>query len=546
MIDNDEPVVQDSLGHNVLVRRVGHRVLKCSPPYVVGVCGSWGAGKTSFLRKLWAYLDGEHRQEDGSFASLGTHERVSAFIESSSDFEKLLAKRKVELVWFNPWQHQFEASPMVALLHEIRDRFSKSDKIWNGLEKTAKIGLRALFDSVVKFGAEVGGVGGAPKFKADVQLPTASSVIELKKKYDEDDFSAQLASQQFRDYFELAIEYVTGEDGLLVVFIDDLDRCEGDVAYKLLEALKLHLNARNCVYVLGLDQQQLEQVIAKALSGEKEVWRHRPTGRDYLSKMFQAMFLLPVPREARAYVNKLLGIDFQKPPNKKLTVPDQRRLKEKQDFEELLKQLFDFQPKDLPNLIAAIDGNLPHNPRKIKAFISSWRLYIETLFDRKVGKLDWRMTLILHYLAQFEEPIFRRIEQDPEFYNNQLLPFCRPWDREIDNLSGQPKKNFQPHPLFDGLELPPKIYQYRPGQAVSVPVEDDPGLVPPLESPLQSGVDVVSIEPDKPEPEPRIFWIARLVNELAGKDSGIQIDETILHKHLLETGDVRSQQQENL
>ncbi len=544
MIVNDEPVVHDSLGHNVLVRRVGHRVLKCSPPYVVGVCGSWGAGKTSFLHKLWAYLDGEYKQENGDFASLGVHERLAAFAESNTDFQKLLANRKVELVWFNPWQHQFELSPMVALLHEIRDRLNTSKKILKGSSKTAKIGMRALFDSVVKFGAEVGGVAGAPKLKADVQLPTTSSVIGLKGEYDAADFSARLASQQFRDYFEQAIEDVAGKNGLLVVFIDDLDRCEGDVAYKLLEALKLHLNARNCVYVLGLDQQQLERVIAKALSGEKEVWRHRPTGRDYLSKMFQAMFLLPVPREARAYVNKLLGIDFQKPANKELTAPDQIQLKEKQDFENLLKQLFDFQPKDLPNLIAAIDGNLPHNPRKIKSFISSWRLYIESLFDRKVGKLDWRLTLILHYLAQFEEPIFRRIEQAPAFYVHELLLFCQPSLRPL---------GWKAHPLFDGLELPYEILRSSGKPA------------PPPESHFEDagsfGLPISESEPEKaqqaegkvddsirPEPEPRIFWIARLVNELARGDSGTQIDEDLIFRHLLETGDVRSsrkQQQEN-
>lgn len=541
MIVNDEPGIHDSLKHNVLVRRIGHRVLKCGPPYVVGVCGSWGSGKTSFLHKLWAYLDGEHKKENGDFGRLASKERNHKFEESDSKFNDLLEGRKVELVWFNPWQHQFESSPMVALLNAIRDRLSTSKKILKGTSKTAQIGMRALFDSVVKFGAEVGGMAGVPKLKADVQLPTASTVIGLRREYDAADFSARLVSQQFRDYFESAIEAVAGEKGLLVIFIDDLDRCEGDVAYKLLEALKLHLNAKNCVYVLGLDQQQLERVITKALSGDKEIWRNRPTGRDYLSKMFQALFLLPVPRETKAYVNHLLGIDFLPSSEQPLTTPDKRRRDQKKDFEDLLKELFGFQPGELPKLITAIDSNVPHNPRKIKSFISSWRLYIESLCDRKVGKLDWRLTLILHYLAQFEEPIFRKIEQSPGFYNDQLLPFCRPWDRAIDTKTGQPKKDFRPHPLFDGLELPYELYRNQSNQMNLPPTEDDPGFATPSESPLQSGIETV-FEPENPEPEPRIFWIARLINELARSDSGIQIDENVLRRHLLETGDVVSSQ----
>ena len=62
---NDEWDYFDALGHNLLVRQLGRRLLICEPPYVIGVGGSWGAGKTSFLRKLWAYLGGAIEWEDG-------------------------------------------------------------------------------------------------------------------------------------------------------------------------------------------------------------------------------------------------------------------------------------------------------------------------------------------------------------------------------------------------------------------------------------------------------------------------------------------------
>ncbi|MEK7830376.1 MAG: P-loop NTPase fold protein, partial [Acidobacteriota bacterium] len=271
---NDEPVYEDFLDHHAHARRVGHHVLNCQPPYVVGICGSWGAGKTSFLRKLWAYLGGGFPLPDEVTRTLTEKEKKSEkkieeliestlkswFNETRFDFKQQCKDRngndrQLELVWFNPWQHQFESSPMVALLHEIRDHLTTSSKFLNSASKVTKIGARALFDTVVKFGSEIGGLAGAPKYKAEAQLPTASSIIEMKRGYDEADFSARSASQRFRDYFESAIESVAGKDGLLVIFIDDLDRCEGDVAYRLLEALKLHLNTKNCIYVLGLDQQ---------------------------------------------------------------------------------------------------------------------------------------------------------------------------------------------------------------------------------------------------------------------------------------------------
>ena len=75
MARNDEPIVEDALGHHTLARSVGHRVLKCHPPYVMGICGSWGAGKTSFLLKLRTYLGGGFRLPDQDTATLTEREK---------------------------------------------------------------------------------------------------------------------------------------------------------------------------------------------------------------------------------------------------------------------------------------------------------------------------------------------------------------------------------------------------------------------------------------------------------------------------------------
>ncbi|MBI3651478.1 MAG: hypothetical protein HY231_10705 [Acidobacteria bacterium] len=489
MVKNDEPVYEDALGYYSLVKRIGHRILRCAPPYVIGVCGSWGAGKTSFLRMLQAYLGGAVERADGGVKKLSPTEHQQWFVEAYDEFKAVKEQKKIELVWFNPWQHQFESSPLVALLNEIRQHFSIKHKLFNQAGKLTDVTIHATLNSMTEIAKDL-----------KIPLPSARTVMERGREYESEHFSSALGSQRFRDFFESAIKTITGKDGLLVIFIDDLDRCEGEVSYRLLESLKLYLNASNCVYILGLDQQHLESTIAKALSGEKETWRFRPLARDYLSKMFQNIFLLPVPRQTHTYIEQLL--DFADA-----------------DFQSCLTDLFGFKAADRQSLVAVLNENLPHNPRKIKSFIASWKLYLDALSPLPAAeKLDWRLTLVLQYLAQFEEPLFRRIEIAPAFYNDELVNYCR--------------HGYSAHPLFDGLELP-----Y--GMQINTPENDPSGG---FDSPIPSGTEATS-EPggvakkDEPKrlPEPRIFWVSRLVKQLMS-ERGDKLNEEFILQHLLHAG----------
>ena len=431
---------------------------------------------------LWAYLGGPLELHGESW-KVTAPERRKWFEEPIADFNKLLDKRNLELIWFNPWQHQFESSPLVALLHEIRQHFSLTKKLFNEAGKLGDVSIHATLNALAEFGKEL-----------KIPLPSAKSIMERGREYEAEHFSTVLTSQRFRDFFGSAIRSVTGKRGLLVIFIDDLDRCEGDLAYRLLEALKLYLNTDNCVYVLGLDQQHLENSIAKALSGEKETWRYRPLARDYLSKIFQNLFHLPVPRHTSRYVEQLLNPDDE-------------------DFKKRLDELFGLTDADWPGLVRALDENLPHNPRKIKSFISSWKLYLDSLPEPQEDKLDWRLTLILRYMAQFEEPLFRKVEEAPAFYSDHILKFCR--------------EGFHPNPLFYGLERP---YEMSKTDSMS---DEKGGLGSAI--PVSPPVGEQQKDESKPLAEPRIFWIGRLIRQLA-EETSFMVDDKIMHRHLLQTG----------
>lgn len=176
----------------------------------------------------------------------------------------------------------------------------------------------------------------------------------------------------------LGVEGRLREAARLVVFIDDLDRCEEQAVVTLLEAIKLYLSTPRCVFVLGIDDTALLKLLPR-------VWKDRgdDSNREYLEKLFQAMVALPLPRQAnvcKAVEQQLQNHDF----------PDPAAL-----------------ATDVANL-------LEPNPRKIKNFTNSlcamWRLYD---IAAKNDPIRARRFVMFQYLRLYHRPVWRLLERQP-------------------------------------------------------------------------------------------------------------------------------------
>jgi hypothetical protein len=481
VVHNDEPVYDDRLGHNRLVIGLGGRIAECNPPYVVGVCGPWGSGKTSFLKKLWAYLGGAFDVDGASESKRKANRKARREEWFGANVCKDI-DGQVEswtLVWFNPWQHQFEANPVVALLHEIRKQFSLRKRAFDEAGKLTDVTVHATINMLGEIGKAL-----------SLPLPGLSTkpIMERGREYEAEHYMSPLSSQVFRDFFEGAIRQVVG-NGRLVVFIDDLDRCEGEVAYRVLESLKLYLNASNCVFILGVDQEHLERTVARVLSGEKDASRFRPLARSYLNKMFQGLFLLPTPENLNDYIKALVDADA--------------------GFQTQFSRLFGEAYQE-PAVVRALDENLPPNPRQVKAFVSTWKLHLSMLDQKyKVGDapLSWRLTVILNYFAQFEEPLFRKVEAVPGFYADRIVRFCQ--------------TGASSHPLLADLEAP-----VTPTPTAADEVSG--GLGAP---PVQVAEKKEPAKDDKATTLPRPFWISNLVRELDLLRTGSPFTDSDFRRH---------------
>ena len=117
---------------------------------------------------------------------------------------------------------------------------------------------------------------------------------EIHSYYREQLVSMEQFEQAFRDALQLAL----GENGRLIVFVDDLDRCLPEQAIEVLEAIKLFLEVEGTVFVLGMDKEVVElgiQARYGAMFHTGGIARAELpiSGDAYLQKIVQIPFHLP-------------------------------------------------------------------------------------------------------------------------------------------------------------------------------------------------------------------------------------------------------------
>ena len=84
------------------------------------------------------------------------------------------------------------------------------------------------------------------------------------------------------------------EKGVLVVFIDDLDRCLPDKMIQVLETIKLFMDKRGCIFILGADITIIQQAISKHYEDSQLTGDNT---KEYLDKIIQLRFDLPPIRD---------------------------------------------------------------------------------------------------------------------------------------------------------------------------------------------------------------------------------------------------------
>ena len=425
---NDLPASLDALDFKPYVETLAEIVASSNTPLTIGVFGTWGSGKTSLMGMVKDSLP--------------------------DDFT---------VAWFDAWKYDKEETLwrafLLNVLAAVRKRVQKDQPVEEldyletmlyraiDLEKAGGVTIDLLkLGSTVAQGAVQIGLSFIPG------APALAKIIEELQALGTDNISQNALDSIQRERTRIHIEQVRFLEqfqvkfrqlvethvrpGRLVVFVDDLDRCLPEKAIQVLEAIKLFLDVRDCVFVLGLDQD----VIARGIE-----MKYRELGAKQESDGSSHFTI-----EGLHYLEKIIQLPFQIPPV------------ERGEMSSFVKNLTASWPApECPEVFAV---GLGSNPRQIKRTVNVF-LMLNTLAGKR--EQHWikpiRLAKVVTIQAIYPE-LYDLLKEEPR-YLRELEDYYR---AEAPRKAGE---RDEPLSATAGagtakVEAPPALAPYLSKQAV--------------------------------------------------------------------------------
>jgi len=214
---------------------------------MIALYGEWGSGKTSLMQ----------------------------WIERS-----LILDDKYKTVFFESWQHESDSNIALSLM----DVISATNE--NIEQKDMRNHLYKSLGAIVKGVGKSLTVDIFPGIKFNGEK-LIQEVENYNKILDETTFYEKIC--EFKKAYQELEDSILGKnnDKQLIVFIDDLDRCEHENVLTLLSVIKLFFSyGKRTIFICGLDKESVNKSVFHKYNDVVK-------GNEYLEKIFDISFSMP-------------------------------------------------------------------------------------------------------------------------------------------------------------------------------------------------------------------------------------------------------------
>ena len=240
----------------------------------VALNAAWGSGKTFFVKQAKMLIDIHNPNSDIDIECLNPEEIASikdVYNKHNSGTEKY-DMPKMATVYYDAWKYDDTEDPLLSLLYCIMNRFGKSvpnDKA-DVIKKFAKQSISIL--------------SSAAKYVTGINVQEILETIKNYAEACEDTVKEQKSNESLEKRINSFLnDVVLDDEEKLIIFIDELDRCNPQYAVKLLERVKHYFNHPKVVFVISYNKTELQHSI-KTLYGSEF------SGDKYLERFFDYEF----------------------------------------------------------------------------------------------------------------------------------------------------------------------------------------------------------------------------------------------------------------
>lgn len=516
----DNPSSHDSFGREPFVNTIVKTIQSAEGGFNLGISARWGEGKSSILEQLKPKLE-------------AINYKVLIFEPWKYTQDSTSIKRKFLIDIYSQLNKPFNEDELYGTTQkdvplnsdEYQDLLLTRLWIFAKLSGTTSI----LFIFLLKFVEWFFGIdiNITQIFLTNLFIPVLAGIYPLVAKLTEVTVKQTLpkveSAEQFEKRFEKVVSEIMGEDGhpeRIIIFVDDLDRCNHTEVEQILTALFTFFNNKHCTYVITADHTVIRRYISHFLQLEDILDENGDVDIKKTMDMRQ--------KEATEYLKKIFQINFIVP-----KIPNDL-------LEQEIEKLLDANPIiGLKNpyargyLVNMILSNFQGNPRKIKHFIRTLAFQLEAISEKISTLSEGDEQKNLTKVKESPELLAKTLiiqDRFPDFYERlvsepRLLQRHEEGqiadDKELQNLIAQEPRFFNSSTrIGDNKTIDPYYFLYFSGSTGYVEVKavdpseikslarsgDFGGLVKIItgltDEPRNAQVELIKKEYDNPEVQP--------------------------------------------
>ena len=302
-IDETNPFKNCKLGRKQYADVLTQIVEEYSKGFVLAINNEWGTGKSTFV-KMWQ-------------ASL----KLQGF----------------RTLYFNAWENDFEPSPLIAIISELKELKNSDSKNFKSLVQKGSVVAKSIVPELLKSIAakyiDTEEVVNAIKNAAEAGTEIFKNEVDdyAKKKKGLKEFKVSLEKYITNKESNRKTQIVDNdkEDPVskpLVFIIDEIDRCRPNYAVELLEQIKHLFSVPGIVFILSVDKIQLGNAVRGVYGSD------RIDADEYLKRFIDIEYSIPDPNTTQ-FCNYLVEyFEFDKFFNNQLRKRTQQFVGDKESF----------------------------------------------------------------------------------------------------------------------------------------------------------------------------------------------------------------------